>query len=228
MFSDDLARPTFTPFIVEAEYVWVDCDLPGFYQDFKVEVRANLKNRERKRLYTAINEINAEAERIAEHNRIESKAIETQRATAIESGDTEGITAAIEAGADLLFRTAQAFDDNTRKIHELITPYVRNWNAGEIDEHGNEVNAVPPMVAGVDAFEAIDNTMTQWIVGTLLKAYRGGKGLSSSLPTHDEPAAPPSASPETTPVEKPKRNRSANSRRSATNSDSPSPSTLTG
>ena len=93
MYSDDLARPTFTPFIVEAEYVWVDCDLPGFYSAFKVEVRANLKNRERKRLYTAINEINAEAERIGEHNRIASKEIEAQRTAAVESADTEGITA---------------------------------------------------------------------------------------------------------------------------------------
>jgi hypothetical protein len=207
MYSDDLARPTFTPFIVEAEYVWVDCDLPGFYSAFKVEVRANLKNRERKRLYTEINEINAEAERIAEHNRLASKAIETS--------------------ADLLFRTAQAFDENTRKIHELITPYVRNWNAGEIDEHGNEVNAAPPMVAGVDAFEAIDNTMTQWIVGTLLRAYRGGKGLSNSSPTPDELAEQPSASPEPTSKGKPKSSRRGKPQPSATNSGSPSPSTLT-
>jgi hypothetical protein len=227
MYSDDLARPTFTPFIVEAEYVWVDCDLPGFYSAFKVEVRANLKNRERKRLYTEINEINAEAERIAEHNRLASKAIETQRADAIEAADTEAITEAIEASADLLFRTAQAFDENTRKIHELITPYVRNWNAGEIDEHGNEVNAAPPMVAGVDAFEAIDNTMTQWIVGTLLRAYRGGKGLSNSSPTPDELAEQPSASPEPTSKGKPKSSRRGKPQPSATNSGSPSPSTLT-
>lgn len=228
MFSDDLARPSFQPFIVEAEYVWVDCDLPGFYKDFKVEVRANLKNRERKRLYTAINEINADAERIAENNRIASAQIEAQRAAAIEAADTDAITAAIEAGADLLYRTAQAFDDNTRRIHELITPYVRNWNAGEIDEDGNAVNAAPPMVAGVDAFEAIDNTMTQWIVGTLLRAYRGGKGLSSSSPTHDEPAAPPDGSSAQTSNEKPKNSRREKRPRSVTSSDSPSPSTLTG
>lgn len=227
MFSDDLARPTFAPFIVEAEYVWVDCDLPGFYKDFKVEVRANLKNRERKRLYVAINEINAEGERIADNNRIEAAQIKERHDAAIESGDTAGITAAVEASADLLFRTAQAMDDNTRKIHELITPYVRNWNAGEIDEHGNPVNAAPPMVAGVDAFDAIDNTMTQWIVGTLLRAYRGGKGLSSSSPTHDEPAAPPDGSSAPTSKGRPKTSRRAKSHPSATSSDSPSPSTPT-
>jgi len=227
MYSDDLARPTFQPFIVEAEYVWVDCDLPGFYSAFKVEVRANLKNRERKRLYTEINEINAEAERIGEHNRIEAKAIEERRAAAIEAADTDAITAAIEASADLLFRTAQAFDQNTRKIHELITPYVRNWNAGEIDEQGNEVNAAPPMVAGVDAFEAIDNAMTQWIVGTLLRAYRGGKGLSSSPVTPSELDEQPPASNETTSNEKPKSSRRGKRPPSAMNSDSPSPSTLT-
>jgi hypothetical protein len=227
MYSDDLARPTFTPFIVEAEYVWVDCDLPGFYAAFKVEVRANLKNRERKRLYTEINAINAEAERIGEHNRLAAKEIEQRRSAAVDAGDAEGITAAIEASADLLFRTAQAFDENTRKIHELITPYVRNWNAGEIDDDGNEVNAAPPMVAGVDAFEAIDNTMTQWIVGTLLRAYRGGKGLSSSLPTPSELDAPPPASTETTPAAKPKTSRRGKRPPSATSSDSPSPSTLT-
>ncbi len=228
MFSDDLARPTFTPFVVEAEYVWVDCDLPGFYKDFKVEVRANLKNRERKRLYTEINAINADAERIAENNRLESAQIDQQRTAAVEAADTNAINAAIEAGADLLFRTAQAFDGNTRRIHELITPYVRNWNAGEIDEDGNAVNAAPPMVAGVDAFEAIDNTMTQWIVRTLLQAYRGGKGLSSSSPTHDGPAAPADGSSATTSGEKPKTSRRGKPRPPATNSGSPSPSTSMG
>lgn len=227
MYSDDLARPTFQPFIVEAEYVWVDCDLPGFYSAFKVEVRANLKNRERKRLFTAINDINAARDRINENGRLESADVDTRRNAAIEAADAGAVADAMREGADLLGRIADALEQNTRELHELIAPYVRNWNAGEIDEHGNEVTAVPPMVAGADAFEAIDSTMTQWIVGTLLRAYRGGKGLSSSSPTHDELDEQPSASPEPTPKGKPKNSRRGKSQPSATNLDSPSPSPLT-
>lgn len=223
--SDALARPTFLPFLVEAEYVWVDCDLPGFYKDFKVEVRANLTNRERKRLNILIEEINADGERITENSTQAAKVLDARRADAEASGDIEALEQSSRDRATHIIQFAEAYDANRQRIHEAIAPYVRNWNAGQLDDDGNPVDALPPSVLGAAAFEVIDSQMLGWIVRTILVAYRGGKGLNDSSPTRDEPDAPPPASNGTTPNANPKTGRSAKSRKYAASSPSPSAST---
>ena len=211
MFSDDLARPTFTPFVVEAIYTWIECDLPK-YPGFKIEVRMNLKNRERKKLNDLLNEIQERSERIGENFKHDLDALEAEREAALESGDTETLNGIAERRSDIVIRSGEAHAENAGRIHTAIAPYVRAWNLATSDTETGQVESIPPpAVGGADAFEDLDQTVTNWIVATLMSAYRGGKGLSGSSLMLDGPDALPPASTETTPAAKPKTSRSGKS-----------------
>lgn len=228
MFSDDLARPSFTPFVVEAIYTWIECDLPK-YPGFKIEVRMNLKNRERKKLNDLLNDIQERAERIAENFKHDLDALEAERVTAHEAGDTATLSGIAERRGQLVVDSGRAHDENALRISEAIAPYVRAWNLAIHDTETGEFESIPPpATAGVEAFDDLDQTCINWIVATLMSAYRGGKGLSGSSLTLDGPDAPPPASSETTRAAKRKTSRSERSRTSTANSPLPSPSISTG
>ncbi len=227
MFSDDLARPTFTPFVVEAIYTWIECDLPK-YPGFKIEVRMNLKNRERKKLNDLLNDIQDTAERISQNFKHDLDAMEAERLAAIESGDTDTLNALAERRSTIVINAGQAHDGNSTRINAAITPYIRAWNLAVHDTETGAIESIPPpATGGVESFDELDQTVINWIVATLMGAYRGGKGFSGSLLMLDEPDAPPPASTETTPAAKPKTSRSGKSRTSPATSPLPSPSIST-
>lgn len=226
MLSDDLARPTFAPFDVEAEYVWIDCDLKN-YEGFKVEVRMNLRNKERKRMNIAIDDINAERERISANVLKRSKELDKKIAAVRDKGTEKAIEAASEEKFAFLESTATAYDENVAKVHKLICPYIRAWNVVERDEAGELVDAPPPMTVGLEAFDAIDQQMTWWLVKTIQSAYRGGKGFSGSSNKPDAPVVPASESTEITSNDEPQDNPNESDQPSAENSPSPSASTST-
>lgn len=193
--SDAFARPTsssvFAPFDIEAEYLWVDCDLPR-YEGLKVEVRLNLKNKERKRLKIALDDINAERERISTWSTTRGAQLDERRAKAVESGDVKAAEKATEERVKLLEETAEKYEQNVQRIHALVAPYVRNWNVMDRDEHGDPIDAPPPMVAGVEAFEVLPDKLIGWVVSSVLGAYRGGKEWPTSLPSASGSAQQPS------------------------------------
>ncbi len=227
MFSDDLARPTFTPFVVEAIYTWIECDLPK-YPGFKIEVRMNLKNRERKKLNDLLNDIQDRSERIVENVKQGLDALEAERLAALEAGETDTLNSITERRVQLVVDSGKAHDENATRINAAITPYVRAWNLATHDTETGDIESIPPpATGGVESFDELDQTVINWIVATLMGAYRGGKGFSGSLLMLDEPDAPPPASTETTPAAKPKTSRSGKSRTSPVKSPSPSPSIST-
>lgn len=199
--SDAVARPHssgFAPFDIEAEYVWVECELPH-YEGFKVEVRLNLKNKERKRLKIQLDEIGAERERINESMMARAKDIDDQRAALkkAKKSDESAMAALLEQQAAMIEETSERFDANSLRVHTLVAPYVRNWNVMTRDESGNLIDAPPPMVAGVEAFDELPDKLIGWVVSSVLNAYRGGKEFPVLSPRLDGPA-PQSLEPSTT------------------------------
>lgn len=177
--SEQLTRNSFASFDVEAEYVWIDCDLPGAYEGFKVEVRMNLRNRDRKRLTMGLDDITAERDRISDNAKRLGRDLDAKIKAVQTGGDDDAIAAATEEKFQFIEETAAAYDRNVARIHALIAPYVRAWNVMDRDDAGDLIDAPAPMVAGVDAFESIDQQMTWWLVNAVTAAYRGGKGFSS-------------------------------------------------
>lgn len=218
--SDADARPS-GMFVVDAEYVRLDCPLPG-YDGFWIEARLNLRNRERKRLKTSLDEIDRERAALWTKATERGKKIDAAREVAIEAGDVEEANRLTEQRVALIEEHAAGLDDTADRIHDLIAPYVRSWNVMEPGDDGRYVDAPPPMVAGRDAFEAVDQTMLGWMATAIMGAYRGGKGLSGWLPTAGGPAAPISESNGTTPTASETADDSANSPPSPMNSPTPS------
>lgn len=205
--SDALARPHssgFAPFDIDAEYVWVECDLPH-YEGFKVEVRLNLKNKDRKRLKIQLDEISAERERINESMLAKAKDIDDKRAAAkkAKKPDDAAIASFIEQQARMIEETSDLIDANSARIHALVAPYIRNWNVMTRDDAGNLIDAPPPMVAGIEAFDELPDKLIGWTVGSVLNAYRGGKEWPVSSPRLEEPAPQPNEPSTETPNDAP-------------------------
>lgn len=205
--SDAVARPHssgFAPFDIEAEYVWVECELPH-YEGFKVEVRLNLKNKERKRLKIQLDEIGAERERINESMMARAKDIDDQRAALkkAKKSDESAMAALLEQQAAMIEETSERFDANSLRVHTLVAPYVRNWNVMTRDESGNLIDAPPPMVAGVEAFDELPDKLIGWVVSSVLNAYRGGKEFPVLSPRLAGPEAQPSEPSTETPSNEP-------------------------
>ena len=205
--SDAVARPHssgFAPFDIEAEYVWVECELPH-YEGFKVEVRLNLKNKERKRLKIQLDEIGAERERINESMMARAKDIDDQRAALkkAKKPDESAMAALLEQQAAMIEETSDRFDANSLRVHTLVAPYVRNWNVMTRDDAGNLIDAPPPMVAGVEAFDELPDKLIGWVVSSVLNAYRGGKEFPVLSPRLAGPEAQPNEPSTETPNEQP-------------------------
>lgn len=195
--SDAMARPVsssgFVAFDIDAEYVWVECDIPH-YEGFKVEVRLNLKNKDRKRLKVQLDEIGAERERINESTRARAKDIDERRATVnkAKTPDPAKLAALMAEQVELIETAEQKIDENTQRVHALVAPYVRNWNVMTRDDAGALIDAPPPMVAGVSAFEELPDKLIGWVVSSVLNAYRGGKELPILSPRVDGSEPQPS------------------------------------
>lgn len=206
--SDALARPIsshgFAPFDIEAEYVWVECELPH-YEGYKVEVRLNLKNKERKRLKIQLDEISAERERINESMLAKAKDIDAKREAVkkTKKPDETLLPSLLEQQARMIEETSEKIDANSLRIHALVAPYIRNWNVMTRNDDGELVDAPPPMVAGVDAFDELPDKLIGWTVGSVLNAYRGGKEWPVSSPRLEEPAPQPNEPSTETPNDAP-------------------------
>lgn len=184
-------------FAIERIYTWVDCDLPG-YEGFRIEARLDLKNREREALLRCIGEIDVERDQIWARSKAKLTELGKKREAAIEAGETEAVEKLNGQMTALVEKTAAMHDTTAARIPELVCPYIRRWNAGTYDDDGNEVDAPPPAVAGVEAFEAITPRLTTWVVKTCLEVYRGGKSwptLRTNAVRSEEPTSgPPSES----------------------------------
>lgn len=184
--SDALARP-YDPFEITPRFAWVECPLAD-YAGFSIHVRANLRNRDRKILMDLIGDVDAEAKRLGEAAQKKIKKFG-------DKPDGAALVALIEEMNRLQ-------DENRIRIPDAIAPYVVGWNLEEVDtETGERVDLPPPSAIGADAFENVEQPMLDWIVGSIVMAYRGGKGFPTSLPTRDGSAEQPSASTETTSTE---------------------------
>lgn len=210
--SDGLARP-YDPFEIVPRYVWVECPLED-YAGFAIKVRSNLRNRDRKALLDLIEDASDESKRLAE--------AATKRLDALnESGDLTALAA-------LLDEMNHLQDVNAERVPAAICAYVVDWNLDERDtETGVLVALKPPTELGLAAFEDLEQPMVNWIVGTVVNAYRSGKTLTDSSKTRAESAEPSSASDATTPVEPPKESRPAKSRPDRRSSPTPLVSTST-
>lgn len=225
--SDALARPAFAPFHVEAIYEWIECDLAK-YPGFAVEVRMNLKNRERKALNDLLDDVATQAERITTNAKARGKEIDERRTAALEQGDIALMDALLEERVQLIEQAGAAHDHNAARIRDAITPYIRNWNLAIRNDDGTIDDIPPPAEIGVDAFDDLDQTLVNWLASTLLQAYRGGKGFLGSPLTAGEPDAPGSESSETTPGDAQPDSLSESDQPSPQSLRSPSPSHSTG
>lgn len=206
--SDAHARPHssgFAPFDIEAEYVWVECELPH-YEGFKVEVRLNLKNKERKRLKIQLDEINADRDRANESMMARSKDIDDRRAALQKSKkpDEAAMAALLEEQARMIEEASARVDAHAERVNALIAPYVRNWNVMTRDDAGTLIDAPPPMVAGVEAFDELPDKLIGWTVGSVLNAYRGGKEFPVLLPRLAGPEEQPNEPSTETPNNEPR------------------------
>jgi hypothetical protein len=168
----------FQPFVLSERYVDVECDEPG-YEGFTINVRMNLSNGERAELERALDDrverIRVAGEkRQAEIDRLNALVVEAAEADDGEKTQrlTEKLTALAE---DARGQVAEI----TAETRIQIAPYVRRWNVYMTGPDGELVEAPAPQQAGPSAFDAIDETMVNWIARTILQAYRGGKGLSA-------------------------------------------------
>lgn len=162
------------PFVVADRWIWVECDKEG-YQGARVEVRQNLTNGELQKLRLLLDEVDEKRREIVARS-------EAQLATLTEAREQEGADRGAIAVqiADLLEAIGKEHTTNSMRVREAITPYVRAWNIGVPNERGEIVDAPPPLVAGLAAFEAVDAVLEGWIVSTLLVAYRAGEGFANS------------------------------------------------
>ena len=209
--SDALARPHssgFAAFDIEAEYLWVECDLPH-YEGFKIEVRLNLKNRERKRLKIQLDEIGSDYVRANESLRLRAKDIDERRAAAnTDKPPGDAVFAALMDEQERMIEEATArIDINAARIHAIVAPYIRNWNVMDRDDAGNLIDAPPPMIAGAEAFDVLPEKLIGWVVSSVLGAYRGGKEWPVLSTRLGEPAPQPNEPSTETPSDEPEESR---------------------
>jgi len=176
---DPNASRVFVPFVLSERYVDVVCDEPG-YEGFSINARMNLKNRERADLERALAD-RSERYKIELEKRVHAaeaigKLIEEAKA----AGDDE-------KAARLTEKATESADWSSwieaagRETKALVAPYVRRWNVYTAGPDGEPVEVPAPMTGGVDAFDEIDGPMTDWIIKSVLLAYRGGKGFKPLL-----------------------------------------------
>jgi hypothetical protein len=192
--SDAIARPRLVS--LRAKYTWVDCPEID-YDDVSAEIRTNLSHGEREEFIDASNRIKRDLWDYLE-GRIE-------RAGKIDAAVRDAKTdkaRAIALAKRNTFRDEQDIGTDPFRIRriELVAPYIRDWNLGDVDPDGNLVKIMPPMEGGLMSFATVDEVVLAWLLEAIESGYRGGKGLrtqssaSASLP---EPTnAPPTESDE--------------------------------
>lgn len=244
MLSDDLARPyrssgfglidpkPYAPWSIEAEYVWIDCDLDVDFKGLAVEVQKNLSNRQRKALRVRMDEIADEARLIRERFETVQADLATDMDAAQTAGDVTAQVAVIRRQEALLAEREQAYDANERRLQETLAPFIRAWNVSERASDGAYVDTPAPQIGGADAFDGINREALGWIRDTLMLSYRWGlgfrgKGQSSSPPTPEGSDAPTNGSDAPTPTELPADSPLVPSRRSRRKSATASTSGLT-
>lgn len=166
----------FQPFILAERYIDIECEEPG-YEGFSINVRMNLSNGERIALEHAINEQQAANKAEIEKRQFEIREcgrVSDEAKTANDLATIERMTARINA---IVEESGEMVQRNERHTRGLIAPHIRRWNVYTTGLDGEPVAVAPPAVAGTEAFDAVDGAMMQWLVTTILGAYRGGKGL---------------------------------------------------
>ncbi len=174
------------PFIARERYVTVECDLPG-YEGFSADVRQNLTQGER----TALRERLAELE----EGLAAVQVSHLERAAEIDRrrGEAEDPLALMRAQAgtrDLVAGYAAAVEETLRAQHALLAPHVRAWNLHLPGADGNPEPVPAPATAGPVVFDELDRPLVAWLVGEVLMAYRGGKGLSAGSTRSGAPQEP--------------------------------------
>ena len=181
-------------FIVRERYVWVECDLPG-YEGFRAEVRQNLTQGERTILRERLADLEEQLAGLQETHLERAAEIDRRR------GEADDPLLAVRAQAetrDLMASYGAAVEERLRSQHALLAPHVRAWNlfvpgADGVPEPTPTPEPVPvpaPASAGAAVFDELDRPLVAWLIGEVLMAYRGGKGLSAGSTRSGAPPAP--------------------------------------
>lgn len=84
-----------------------------------------------------------------------------------------------EIRSNLTWGEISALEDVRSKrwtdLWALMAPYVAEWNALGLDPDGNALPVPPPAEAGPDAFQAVDASLTLWLLGELRQVHLGGE-----------------------------------------------------
>lgn len=175
------------PFVSNARYVWVECDVPG-YEGFRAEVRQNLTQGERTTLREQLAEIEERIDEVQQASMADAQALD-EEAKANDLTSADHMCLRIEQ-RKMLDRFNRSVEAETLRQHELIAPHVRAWNLYRSVDGGDPEPVPAPATGGVAVFEDLDRPLMQWLVREVLMAYRGGKGLSVGLTKSSEQPAP--------------------------------------
>ena len=182
------------PFVFRDRYEWVEAPEDTGFGGFAAEVRVNLPNGEMRAFLDEIRDI--EMARIAVfsvHEAEQRKLLGKRDAMAVD--DLKGREANLKDYEVMLRRHMDERHAIDVRTYDLVAPHIRDWNAYESVDGGEAVKILPPVVGGAASFDAIDNAMTAWLVGTVATAYRTGKGVRrSSLLPADTPEPSPEQS----------------------------------
>lgn len=198
-----------TSFVVVERTVRLTADDPQF-AGFEVDVRSNLAGFERERLIAGLDEIDAAQRTIFAQHQARAEQIDAARAEALAASDAAKVIALRAETTALLESMERSIRDLKPRKYPLIAPYVHAWNVYEPDDAGGYREIPPPRVAGAEAFAHITEAMADWLVGTVVGAYKSGKGLGR--PTSDASPPPgsvpivggPRVNPRSTPASRPR------------------------
>jgi len=181
------------PYIARERHVRVECDLPG-YEGFCAEVRQNLTQGERTVLRERLADIEEDLAAIqVEHL---ERAADIDRRL-VEADDPLAAVRAQADTRDLVAGYSAAVEERLRAQHALLAPHVRAWNLHLPGADGAPEPVPAPAAAGPAVFDELDRPLVAWLIGEVLMAYRGGKGLSAGSPRS---GASPAPGPEPTPA----------------------------
>jgi hypothetical protein len=192
--SDAIARPSLVS--LRAKYTWVACPEVD-YDDVSAEIRTNLSHGEREQFIDASNRIKRDLWDYLE-GRI---ALATKIDAAVRDAKTDKARA-VAIAKRTQFRDEQDRGTDPFRIRriELVAPYIRDWNLGEIDADGEIVKIPPPMDGGLMSFATVDEVVLAWLLESIEQGYRGGKGLrtrsAASVPSPAPTSEPPTESDE--------------------------------
>lgn len=192
--SDAFARPGLVS--LRAKYTWVDCPEID-YEDVSAEIRTNLSHGEREAFIEASNRIKRDLWDFIE-SRIAAGAKLDEAVT--NAKDQKAKVAAIEKRRAFIDEQDRGTDPFRIRRIELVAPYIRDWNLGDVDADGTIVKIPPPIDGGVMSFATVDEVVLAWLLDAIEQGYRGGKGLRTrsraSDPTPEPTSAPPTESDE--------------------------------